>query len=161
MGFVASTVYGGFGNDCCTLGTWNWTPANTWFQTALLHSPTLLLRTRNCCCEPLRTKPGKTESAMKPPLANDGPVQKSIRVKKPLSICTRRIGAACDVAQNSPAASQPIFLLVSMWIVRFDSERQKFTSAVQSPGPKHWLWTSIVPRTLTSPGDCPRPATSV
>ena len=36
----------------------------------------LLLRTRNCCCEPLMTVlPSNCESAMKPPLANDGPVQ--------------------------------------------------------------------------------------
>jgi hypothetical protein len=137
------------------------TPANTWFQTALLHVPTVLLRTRNCCCEPFSTKPGMAVSAMKPPLAKDGAVQKSISVKKPFSIFTRRIGAACEVAQKSPAASQPVFLLVFMSIVRFDSERQKFTSAVQSFGPKHWLWTSIVPVTATSSGDAPSPATSV
>jgi hypothetical protein len=49
---------------------------------------------------------------------------------------TRRIGAACEVAQNSPNWQPP---LPATLIVRFDSERQKFTSAVQSPGPKHWL----------------------
>ena len=54
---------------------------------------------------------------------------------KPLT-WTRRIGAACDAAQNSPVW-QPDF--PATLIVRFDRERQKFTSAVQSPGPKHWL----------------------
>jgi len=97
---VASVVYRGFGNVCAGAP---FTPANTWFQTALLHFPMVLLRTRNCCCDPLNTDPGITESEMKPPLAYDGPVQKSISVKKPLSICTRRSGACCDVAQKLPA----------------------------------------------------------
>ena len=72
--------------------------------------------------------PSNSESAMKPPLANDGWVQKSIRVANPLT-WTRRIGAACDTAQNS-ALVQPNFGLVTL-MVRFDNDRQKFTSAVQ------------------------------
>ena len=43
---------------------------------------------------------------------------------------TRRIGAACETAQNSPedtdSSDRPITL-----IVRFDTERQKLTSAMQ------------------------------
>ena len=53
----------------------------------------------------------------------------------PLTL-TRRIGAAWEVAQNSPNSQPPLPMTL---IVRFDSERQKLTSAVQSPGPKHWL----------------------
>src|SRR5207245_204579 len=105
---------------------------------------------------PFRTDPGNTESEMKPPLAYDGPVQKSISVKKPLSMCTRRSGAACDTAQKLPARSQPLFRLVSMWIVTFDSDRQKFHSALQ-PVELHWLCTSAVPVIVTSLGDAPRP----
>ena len=71
---------------------------------------------------------------------------------------TRRIGEACDVAQNSPTW-HPLFPATS--IVRFDTERQKFTSAVQLPGPKHWLYESIVPLIVTSFGEAPSPATSV
>ena len=71
---------------------------------------------------------------------------------------TRRSGAACDVAQNSPDWQPP---LPATLIVRFEIERQKFTSAVQLFGPSHWLYESIVPFTLTSFGDAPRPATSV
>ena len=52
------------------------TPQKTWFHTALVHTSTLLLRVIHCCCEPLTmTLPSKAESAMNPPLANDGPVQ--------------------------------------------------------------------------------------
>lgn len=45
---------------------------------------------------------------------------------------TRRIGAACDAAQNSgaPPAGSAIF--------KFDSDRQKLLSAVQLL-PSHWL----------------------
>jgi hypothetical protein len=49
---------------------------------------------------------------------------------------TRLIDVACEVAQNSPNWQPPF---PATLIVRFESERQKFTSAVQSPGPKHWL----------------------
>ena len=45
-------------------------PEKTWFQTPLLQPSRLLLRTMNCCCEPLMTvPPEKAESAMNPPLA--------------------------------------------------------------------------------------------
>ncbi len=51
-------------------------PEKTWFQTPLLHPSRLLLRTRNCCCDPLTTvDPFISESAMKPPLAKEGAVQ--------------------------------------------------------------------------------------
>ena len=69
---MSSVVYGGFGNDC---GGAPWTPAKTWFQTPLVQVPTLLFRTRYCCCEPLTTVPESCESAMKPPLAKDGAEQ--------------------------------------------------------------------------------------
>ena len=97
---------------------------------------------------------------MKPPLAYAGPVQKSISDVSPVSICTRRIGAAWEVAQNSATPSQPPFGPESTWRVRFESERQKFVSATQKPA-LHWLCTSIVPVIATSPGRAPRPATSV
>jgi len=74
-------------------------------------------------------------------------------------IWTRRIGAACDTAQNSALAVQ--FDAEVTLMVRFDNERQKFTSAVQLPGPKHWLDTLISPLIVTSPGERPRPATVV
>ncbi len=48
------------------------TPEKTWFQTPLVHSSTSLLRISHCCCEPLIVT-GRSESAMKPPLANWGP----------------------------------------------------------------------------------------
>ena len=69
---MSSVVYGGLGNDCAGAP---WTPAKTWFQTPFVQPPMLLLRTRYCCCEPLTTVPESCESAMKPPLANDGAVQ--------------------------------------------------------------------------------------
>ncbi len=50
-------------------------PENTWFHTPLLQPLSSLLRVKNCCCDPLMTRPSNRESAMKPPLANDGPVQ--------------------------------------------------------------------------------------
>jgi hypothetical protein len=53
---------------------------------------------------------------------------------KPLT-STRRIGAACEAAQNSPLR-QP--LLPATSIVRFESDRQKFVSATQ-PVALHWL----------------------
>ena len=65
-------MYGGLGNDC---GGAPWTPAKTWFQTPLLQPARLLFRTRYCCCEPLMTWLENWESAMKPPLAKDGPEQ--------------------------------------------------------------------------------------
>jgi hypothetical protein len=101
---------------------------------------------------------------MNPPEANCGPAeQKSISDRPPL-IWTRRIGAACDTAQNSLPVWQPVCPITLM--VRFDIERQKFTSAVQSVGApggvgKHWLSTSIEPLICTSVGLRPSPATSV
>src|SRR5215468_7105357 len=126
-GLVASVVYGGglngvAPNDC---GGAPITPENTWFHTPLDQPPMLLSRTRNCCCEPLMTKPVR-ESAMNPPLENCGPaVQKSRSDRRPPVMLTRRIGAACDTAQNSAAERQPVSPVTL--IVRFDSERQKLT----------------------------------
>jgi hypothetical protein len=73
-GLVSSVVYGGgfkgvVENDC---GGAPWTPEKTWFQTPFDQPPMLLSRTRNCCCEPLMTKP-VCESLMNPPLAYCGP----------------------------------------------------------------------------------------
>jgi hypothetical protein len=49
---------------------------------------------------------------------------------------TRRIGEACETAQNSVLVRQPVFPATS--IVRLDSERQKLLSARQ-PESSHWL----------------------
>src|SRR5436190_3416216 len=132
-GLVSSVVYGfgdaaDGGNDCAGAFT---TPAKTWFHTPFVQPSMSLLRTRYCCCEPLTIVLFENcESAMKPPLAKAGLEQKSISVAKPFT-CTRRTGEACDVAQNSPAALQSFFAFVFTSIVRFESERQKLTSAVQ------------------------------
>jgi hypothetical protein len=51
-------------------------PEKTWFQTPFVQPSMLLLRTRNCCWDPLTiVERFSSESAMKPPLANDGLVQ--------------------------------------------------------------------------------------
>jgi hypothetical protein len=71
---------------------------------------------------------------------------------------TRRIGAACETAQNSVRVRHPVPPVTL--IVRFESERQKLVSARQ-PEASHWLKTLIVPLMVTSRGDAPRPATSV
>jgi hypothetical protein len=71
---------------------------------------------------------------------------------------TRRSAEACDTAQNSAFAWQPVPPVTL--IVRFDTERQKLTSAVQLP-PEHWLRESIAPLMTTPPGFSPRPATLV
>src|ERR1044071_4552517 len=138
-GLVASVVYGGGlngvePNDCGGAPT---TPENTWFHTPLDQPPMLLSRTRNCCCDPLMTNPVR-ESAMNPPLENCGPaVQKSNSVRLPPEMSTRRIGAACDTAQNPAAERQPDSPV--MWSVRFDSDRQKLTSAMQLSGARQRL----------------------
>ena len=55
---------------------------------------------------------------------------------------TRRIGEACDAAQNVAEAWQPERPITL--IVRFDAERQKLSSARQFVplGPRHRLYTS-------------------
>src|SRR5262245_47094060 len=53
-GAVARVVYGGLGKVCAGAP---FTPAKTWFHTALDQGPMLLLRTRNCCCDPLVMAP--------------------------------------------------------------------------------------------------------
>src|SRR5439155_17328488 len=111
--------------------------------TPLLQPSRLESRTTNCCWEPLITVPPENaESAMKPPLANCGPAeQKSISDRLPPVTATRRIGAACDTAQKSVPDWQPVPPATLM--VRFDSERQKLSSAMQFEEPsvvgKHWL----------------------
>src|SRR5262249_4451377 len=67
---------------------------------------------------------------------------------------------ACEAAQTSAAALQSCLPFVFTSIVRFDSERQKLTSAVHPFG-SHWLYESTVPSSVTSPGERPSPATSV
>ena len=94
---------------------------------------------------------------MNPPLEKFGLLQKSNRVTFPLT-WTRRIGEACDTAQNSLFAKQPVPPVTL--IVRFDTERQKLSSAVQLPL-MHWLTESIAPLMTTPPGFSPRPATLV
>src|SRR3954447_2332410 len=161
-GVVSSVGYGVGeaavgGNDCAGAFT---TPAKTWFHTPFVQPSMSLLRTRYCCCVPLTIVLFENcESAMKPPLEKPGPEQKSKSVVKPFT-CTRRTGEACDVAQNSAAALQPVLPAVFTSIVRFESERKKFTSAVH-PFASHWLYESTVPLSVTSPGEAPSPATSV
>ncbi len=78
IGLVGSVVYGP-PHDACAGKHWAGaptTPENTWFQTPLVQPSSELFLTSHCCCEPLTTVlPSNAESAMKPPLANDGPVQ--------------------------------------------------------------------------------------
>ena len=51
-------------------------PEKTWFHTLLDQASMSEFRVYHCCCDPLITwLPLNCESAMKPPLANDGPVQ--------------------------------------------------------------------------------------
>src|SRR5882762_3680133 len=72
VGFEASVVYGGLGKPCAGAFV---TPAKTWFQTPFVQPSMSLLRVSHCCCEPLRiVLLLNCESAMKPPLAYDGPV---------------------------------------------------------------------------------------
>src|ERR1700735_5875912 len=101
--------------------------------------------------------PVNCEPVMKPPLAKAGLLQKSKRKRLPF-IWTRRMGEACDTAQNSALEVQSAVVVTSM--VRFDNERQKFTSAVQLPA-SHWLDTLIAPLMVTSDGERPSPATVV
>src|SRR5258708_22740878 len=99
---------------------------------------------------------------MKRPLANCGPaVQWSCIVRLAPLIFTRRIGEACETAQKSAEARQPDSPVPVTWIVRFDSDRQKLSSAMQLFAEKHWLYTSTWPLIVTSLGCAPRPATSV
>src|SRR5437660_5069371 len=122
-GLVDSVVYGPPQEDAAGK---HWagaptTPENTWFQTPLLQPVIWLFLMIHCCCEPLVILlPVIFESAMKPPLAKFGWLQKSCSVVVPL-ISTRRIGAACDTAQNSPFW-QPMFGVFTL-MVRFDNER--------------------------------------
>jgi hypothetical protein len=60
-----------------------------------------------------------------------------MRVRLPPVTLTRRIGAACDTAQKSPEARHPSRPATLM--VRFDSDRQKLTSAMQFVGVRHRL----------------------
>ena len=96
---------------------------------------------------------------MKPPLAQSGvPSQKSIRVTLPL-MSTRRIGAACEAAQTSSPAKQPVRPVTL--IVRLEIERQKLSwrsTRVWTPL-VHWFQESIVPLITTWPGFWPRPST--
>jgi hypothetical protein len=119
----------------------------------------LLFRVIHCCCVALMMVPPlNCESAMNPPLANPGPLQKSKRKRLPF-IWTRRMGEAWETAQNSALEVQ-VFTVTTL-MVRFDNERQKFTSAVQLPVSSHWLETLIAPLMVTSDGERPRPATVV
>ncbi len=78
-GVVSSVVYGGVpparpevAEKLCAGAPGD--PRNTWFHTPLDQPSRLVLRTMNCCCEPLITVlPVNAESAIKPPLANCGP----------------------------------------------------------------------------------------
>src|ERR1700730_13104732 len=170
IGLVASVVYGWVPPGRPEVAEKLWagapgSPEKTWFHTPFVQPSRLVFRTRNCCCEPLMTVPPENhEAAMNPPLANRGPAEQwHIRDRVRRVMLTRRIGAACDTAQKSVPEWQPDW--PAMLMVRLDSERQKLTSAMQlllpSVGGEHWVYTSIVRWMVTSPGDLPRPATSV
>ena len=76
----------------------------------------------------------------------------------------RRIDEAWETAQKFAEARQPSCPRALMLSDRFESVRQKFTSAWQSlvpPPAKQRLYTSILPLIVTSVGEAPRPATSV
>ena len=65
--------FGTAGKHCAGALT---TPEKTWFQTPFDQASSVLFLVIHCCCEPLTKPPlSNLESAMKPPLANDGPVQ--------------------------------------------------------------------------------------
>ena len=80
---------------------------------------------------------------------------------------TRRTGDAWDVAQNSAVCRHGAPLgEAGKSMVRFDSERQKLSSAVQllvagAVAGRHWLKESTAPWMTTSPGEVPSPATLV
>ena len=76
-GLLGSVVYGPHdfvpGKHCAGAPR---TPEKTWFQTPLVQPSRLLFLVIHCCCEPLTTVlPSNSVSAMKPPLANEGPLQ--------------------------------------------------------------------------------------
>ncbi len=77
-GLVGSVVYGP-PHDAWAGKHWAGAPTapeKTWFQTPLVQPSRALFRTSHCCWEPLTmVLPSNAESAMNPPLANDGPVQ--------------------------------------------------------------------------------------
>jgi len=52
-------------------------------------------------------------------------------------IFTRRIGAACETAQNSVLPRHPLWPVTLM--VRLEMDRQKFTSAMQLSAARHRL----------------------
>jgi hypothetical protein len=60
-----------------------------------------------------------------------------MNVKLPPVTFTRRIGAACETAQKSPEERHPASPVTL--IVRFDTERQKLSSAMQLFGARHRL----------------------
>ncbi|ARZ67077.1 hypothetical protein SMD11_1416 [Streptomyces albireticuli] len=115
------------------------------FQVAPVQPANSLSRESHCCWVPDRTRPSISESARKPPL--DQPP--SSRSRSP-RMCTRRSGAACETAQR--------FAPESGRTERFSAERQKFWVALpwnQSASAR------TAPRTVTSSGDRPSPATWV
>ena len=88
-------------------------PQNTWFHTPLPQLVMSLLRTKNCCCEPLVMG---LELAMKPPLAQSGDRVHSVAVRRP---------QPGRPARRRPRSSrQPATL-----IVRLETERQKLSVA--------------------------------
>ena len=92
-------MYGGLGK------LWPGTPVsptNTMFQFEPVQLPSWSLRMMNCCWVPELTWPVTTESLMKPPddqLLVVLPEVSSSSTMLP-SICTRRIGSACETAHS-------------------------------------------------------------
>ena len=93
------------------------------FQFEPVQLPSLSLRMMNCCWVPELTWPVTTESLMKPPddqLLVVLPEELSSSTRLP-SICTRRIGSACDTAHS--------VLPDDGSRVMFSTPRQKFVVA--------------------------------
>src|SRR5882724_4674456 len=150
VGVWFTVVYGGLGK------LWAGTPVsptNTMFQFEPVQLPSLSLRMMNCCWVPELTWPVTTESLMKPPedqLLVVLPEVSSSSTRFP-SICTRRIGSACDTAHS--------VLPEDGSMVMFSTPRQKFCVAFP---PLQAASTWMPPPVITvCDGFCPRPTTSV
>ena len=130
---VANVVYGSGPRDAEAGGRAPMVPANTWFQTPLLHPFRALLRTRNCCWEPLMTFRRELR-------VGDEPAAGVLRAG---GAVVHQRGQAVDrrpAASGRPARpprtrcwsgshSPPATLMV-----RLDSDRQKLVSAMHSSG---------------------------
>src|SRR3984957_16326664 len=99
VGVRLTVVYGGLGKLCAGTPV---LPTNTMFQFDPVQLPSWSLRMMNCCWVPELTWAVTFESLMKPPddqLLLVLPEVSSSSTMFP-SICTRRIGSACETAHS-------------------------------------------------------------